>query len=193
MDTGKQRILDAAVQCFSEKGFGATSMSEIARAASTSKASVFHHFETKENLYKEVIALNYENARKVWESVNERPAGDIKADLKQILKGVLEFQKEDPAPMKIAIWESLHANAPVDEENTNSIESYFSTIYSVLENRGKNNKKNRNSTQPEEMAVSIFAYALFYPIVGLAIKDHVNLPFLQSEEAFVDWIVEKLV
>lgn len=52
---GGQAILDVAAGLFSEKGFDATSMSEVARCAGVSKANVFHHFHSKHRLYLEVI------------------------------------------------------------------------------------------------------------------------------------------
>ena len=48
---GLARILVAAERCFVERGYGGTSISEIATAARTSKATVFHHFRSKEDLY----------------------------------------------------------------------------------------------------------------------------------------------
>jgi TetR/AcrR family transcriptional regulator len=52
---GAQAILDVAASLFAEKGFDATSMSELARCAGVSKANVFHHFRSKHELYLAVI------------------------------------------------------------------------------------------------------------------------------------------
>ena len=52
---GGQLILDVAAALFSEKGYNATAMSEVARRAGVSKANVFHHFGSKHELYLEVI------------------------------------------------------------------------------------------------------------------------------------------
>ena len=49
------RILAAAEALFAELGFEAVSMSAIAEAAGVSKANVFHHFNTKKDLYIEVV------------------------------------------------------------------------------------------------------------------------------------------
>ncbi len=48
-------ILAAAEKLFSEHGFAAVSMREIGIEARVSKANVFHHFGTKDKLYKTVI------------------------------------------------------------------------------------------------------------------------------------------
>lgn len=45
-------ILDAALRCFSEKGFAATRMEEIARRAGISKGTIYLYFESKEAVFK---------------------------------------------------------------------------------------------------------------------------------------------
>lgn len=55
LSPGGQAILDVAAGLFSEKGYDATSMSEVARRAGVSKGNVFHHFRSKHALYLEVI------------------------------------------------------------------------------------------------------------------------------------------
>lgn len=50
-----QAILRAAEHLFSDKGFDAASVNEIARKARVSKANVFHHFGCKRDLYLAVL------------------------------------------------------------------------------------------------------------------------------------------
>jgi len=45
------RLLEAAIQSFMEKGFDATSMGEIAKEAHASKETFYRHFPTKEELF----------------------------------------------------------------------------------------------------------------------------------------------
>jgi len=47
--------MTAAEQLFSEKGFAAASMKQIARLAGVSKANIFHHFSSKRTLYLAVL------------------------------------------------------------------------------------------------------------------------------------------
>lgn len=49
------RILDAAETLFAEHGFDAVSMNAIAERAGVSKANVFHHFTSKQDLYLAVV------------------------------------------------------------------------------------------------------------------------------------------
>jgi len=52
-----ERILAAAKDLFAESGFNAVSMNAIAERADVSKANVFHHFKSKNELYLEVLKV----------------------------------------------------------------------------------------------------------------------------------------
>jgi AcrR family transcriptional regulator len=49
--TRKREILDAARQVFAERGFHRTRMSDIARAAGVSQGTLYHYFESKDELF----------------------------------------------------------------------------------------------------------------------------------------------
>ena len=51
----RDEILKAATKLFASRGFHETSMSEVARAAHVSKALIFWHFKTKEDLFFAVL------------------------------------------------------------------------------------------------------------------------------------------
>ncbi|HPO12200.1 MAG TPA: CerR family C-terminal domain-containing protein [Candidatus Hydrogenedentes bacterium] len=54
-DDTRQRLILAAGELFAEKGFGDTSVRDIARMAGANVAAVNYHFTSKENLYLEVV------------------------------------------------------------------------------------------------------------------------------------------
>jgi AcrR family transcriptional regulator len=47
----RERIVAAALRLFSEKGYAATSLREIAEAARTTKPMIYYYFKSKEGLY----------------------------------------------------------------------------------------------------------------------------------------------
>ena len=49
------RILDAAEQLFAEDGYGSVSMSLIAKASGITAGAIYKHFESKEDLFFEVV------------------------------------------------------------------------------------------------------------------------------------------
>ena len=51
----REEILDAALECFVDKGYDRTSVREIARVVGLSQAGLLHHFPNKEALFLEVL------------------------------------------------------------------------------------------------------------------------------------------
>lgn len=51
----KERIVEAAIDLFSKKGFEAVSMQDIAREVGIKKASIYSHFESKEQLMDTIL------------------------------------------------------------------------------------------------------------------------------------------
>ena len=55
--TLKERdILEGAIKVFSKNGFDASSMDKIAEVAGVSKITVYNHFQSKENLFQEIVS-----------------------------------------------------------------------------------------------------------------------------------------
>jgi TetR/AcrR family transcriptional regulator len=52
---GARRITSAAQRLFARRGYAGTSMADIAAAAGVSKATVFHHYRSKRQLYEALI------------------------------------------------------------------------------------------------------------------------------------------
>ena len=54
-ERSRQQILDAALKLFSHRGYGATSVRDIAEAAGLSKGNVYHHFPDKETIFRALL------------------------------------------------------------------------------------------------------------------------------------------
>lgn len=52
----RQAILEAALTVFSEQGYQAARLAEIASAAGTTRGAIYHHFQNKVGLYQALIA-----------------------------------------------------------------------------------------------------------------------------------------
>ena len=79
----KERLIEAALELFSQKGFDATSVDEIARAVGIKGPSIYDHFKNKEAILQEIVARadeeydrNIENGRE--KTVNIRNGEDLK-------------------------------------------------------------------------------------------------------------------
>jgi AcrR family transcriptional regulator len=54
-EKSKQQILDAALKLFSHRGYGATSVRDVAEEAGLSKGNVYHHFPDKETIFRALL------------------------------------------------------------------------------------------------------------------------------------------
>jgi AcrR family transcriptional regulator len=54
-ERSRAQILDAALRLFSHRGYGATSVRDIAEAANVSKGNVYHHFPDKETIFRALL------------------------------------------------------------------------------------------------------------------------------------------
>src|ERR1700760_3512375 len=91
-----KKVLDSAVQLFSERGIDATSMDAIAEASGVSKATIYKHWDDKDALILEVMGHLHglDEERPIFDS------GDFRADL----IATLEYH---PAPERQTLREKL--------------------------------------------------------------------------------------
>ena len=71
--TSRERILAAAWSLFASEGYAEVSMQQIADAAKVNKATLYHHFEDKEQLFIAVLAADFDQLR---ESIAQAVAQD---------------------------------------------------------------------------------------------------------------------
>lgn len=60
---GRDRILAAAFRQFSELGYSGVSMQQIADAAGVTKATLYHHFQDKEDLFVEIMQREFRRSQ----------------------------------------------------------------------------------------------------------------------------------
>jgi len=66
-DNRRVQLLDAAARLFSQRGFRATSMRDIAKAVDMLSGSIYYHFNSKQDI---LLAVYAEGARRIGESVD---------------------------------------------------------------------------------------------------------------------------
>lgn len=87
-------ILRLASEIFSRRGFVGASMNEVASAIGLSKASLYHHFSSKEALYVEIIL---DVLKRMCGEVGElvRSAPDAETKLRAFMHGHAKFFEEN--------------------------------------------------------------------------------------------------
>lgn len=74
----RRAILDAALACFTTKGYDAATMSDIREAAGASIGSLYHHYGSKEALASALVAEALDSYQRAWlDHLDDRPAEDV--------------------------------------------------------------------------------------------------------------------
>jgi TetR/AcrR family transcriptional repressor of nem operon len=81
----RDKLLDAAEGLMLSKGFTATSVDDVCRAAGLTKGSFFHYFDSKEHLGRVVVERFYRARQKMIESAPFRAEPD---PLQRVLRGI---------------------------------------------------------------------------------------------------------
>lgn len=84
------RILAAADELFGEQGYDAVSVRDVARAAGVNKALVFYYFDSKEQLFAEVLTRYYE-AHRLALAVALEDEGELDERLVRLVDAYFDF------------------------------------------------------------------------------------------------------
>ena len=102
----RQRILDAARQCFIDHGFHAASMAQIAQAADVSVGLAYRYFDSKQAIMLAIIEQQLQVAR-------ERLQGLCSSQelLSRVLDKFGAWQRADPGEVNPALFLDISAHA----------------------------------------------------------------------------------
>jgi AcrR family transcriptional regulator len=110
------------MRIFAMRGFHETSMSEVARAAGVSKALIFWHFKTKEELF--MAVLNRLLEPYFIDFTEEAGALDEKSQLLRLLELYLLFVRENASSIRFFVAQLLHDEKLSDGLTTQVLQLY---------------------------------------------------------------------
>lgn len=167
---GLQAILSAARKHFLEKGFAGASLSAIAKEAGVTKSLIFHHFESKEKLWKRVK----EDVIGVGEGPLWDPHSYNPHDLNSFLESYVTFRfhlyANNPDLVTLMNWQRLD---PSISELTGITDPQFAAIENAVRELQANGEI-RTDIPMEIAAYTINSFA------SRAFLDHEK--FLETEE-----------
>ncbi len=122
----KERILDAALNIFSRKGYADTRLDEIAAESHTSKGSIYFHFPNKERLF---ISLVDQFAdlleRRVMEAIQQEEKGIARVEV--ALATCLQTFSRYRRPAKILLVQAAGLGTPF-ENKRNEVNDRFAQL-----------------------------------------------------------------
>ena len=104
---GAQRVLDAALELFAEHGFEGTSLQQIADRLGVTKAAVYYHFRTKDDLlralvepaFDELDALLAQAEALPRDTARQKHALEVFGDYLLRHRGAAEWMQNDAAAL----------------------------------------------------------------------------------------------
>jgi AcrR family transcriptional regulator len=105
-DATRERILDAAAELFSQRGYAATGVDRLAERSGIAKTAIYYHFGNKEGL----LAALVERAATVWtEDIRESASrgSDPAERLDRALSGMRTMVEEKPWILRLLLLLAL--------------------------------------------------------------------------------------
>ncbi len=124
----RARLLDAARVCFIQKGFAATTIGDICKAANVSAGGLYTHFQSKAEIAAAI------GGQAVQGPLPEGPAGLIAQ-----LNGLLSPAGEADARLDLNLWSAALADASLHAVVTTSMNAFRARLSSTLP-KGKRTK-----------------------------------------------------
>jgi AcrR family transcriptional regulator len=113
----RRRILVAAEELLGERGYHGMRLEEVARRVGVRKASLFHHFASKRDLYRAVLEEGVGEAEAMIEGALATQGGSRVDHLAALAEACVELVARHPARTKILLRQSL-GDAPPDWPRT---------------------------------------------------------------------------
>lgn len=128
----RERILDAALNIFSRKGYHDTRLDEIVAESHTSKGSIYFHFPNKERLF---VALVDQFAdlleRRVVEAIQQQPVGMGRVQV--ALETCLETFGKYRRPAKILLVQAVGLGSTFEQKRLEVNDRFARLIESYLQ------------------------------------------------------------
>lgn len=126
----KGLIRDAARQTFAERGMEGATLREIAQAAGYTTGAIYTYFDTKEELYAEVLRDSLHALR---ESVSVAVGTAVEPSSAAALRGLWAFYDERPTDFELGFYlyggvRPAGLNKPLDDE----LNLLFSKVMSII-------------------------------------------------------------
>jgi AcrR family transcriptional regulator len=124
-----EEILKIAAEVVWRKGFAGAKLDDIAEAAGIAKGSLYHYFESKEEIYDRLI----KNVRGMLDLEAEvKGHAPAAARLAHLVRTRLETTVEFPLEIALLIREMIHIEGPVGDWAREDPKKYFNAIRQII-------------------------------------------------------------
>lgn len=101
-DKMKEKIIQASIDLFKEKGFSFT-VNDLAKKLGIAKKTVYKYFDSKDDIYRQFIIECFSSIHEVQDRIYQDPSLSIREKLIRILNTEAPFEKILPVDLMIGI------------------------------------------------------------------------------------------
>ncbi len=171
-DKTEQKILDAALKVFSQKGFKGATTKIIAQESGFSELTLFRKFETKENLFNSVLTKNRESILEELDSVLiDRKFENNKDFLVNLIKSLSDLIENDFDFVNILVHNQREISGNIMMEIITHVSQYIKKVFPDIQ------------MNPEIFVLNIFSF-LYFTIFDKNLHQFFN--FEEAIEEFID-------
>ncbi len=130
----RKQILDSALALFSQKGYAATSVAQVCDRAQVSKGAFYHHFETKQALFLELLES--------WLSRVDRTLDQSRWEMKDVPQGLKRManatgwvmrEADENLPMFLEFWSQARLDPVIWKATISPYRRYHQYFTSMIE------------------------------------------------------------
>ena len=122
-DLTRQRVIRAALELFTTRGYHDTTTALIAKKAGIAEGTIYRHFASKQQLVNELYRAAQRWAAKIVQETSRDPsAGTARAQLTAVAHGLVDGAAQETAIVRIGFLESL---APLLDDESRKTEREF--------------------------------------------------------------------
>lgn len=173
-----QSILNAAEELFALKGYRAASLNEVAKLAGMSKANIFHHFGSKQELYLAVLREVCVRSSRVLQSTQSSAGEDMTEMFRQLQRNYLDsmFENYRATHLMLRVANEDFAEAKIMAANV--FAEHFYQFIDLIK-QGQQGGVFRQDLDPALFALISLALNSFY------FQTHDSLPLLLQQAPFL--------
>lgn len=131
----RRAVLDAALRLFAERGYGGTSVRDIATGASVQPATMYAHFPSKEHVLAELISIGHEEHHRRMRNALLDSSPEPREQLAALVRAHVGMHAEYPMLAVVANAE-LHALSPSFAESPLAIRQQSEELWREVVERG---------------------------------------------------------
>ena len=130
----QNKLLDAALEAFSENGFKGTSTRDIAERAGVHHPLITYHFKNKDKLWRAAADRVFRDFRRSLAASLENHQDECpKQRMASMVKAYVHYAKSQPALHKVMVQEASYPNPRLDWLIETHLSPFFDATFTMLE------------------------------------------------------------